>query len=108
MVDMLTEENRILRQELDVCRDKVTKLHKVTLVQFTGGARKEKFVLVWDSILLLFLCLRSAGNRDPAGVRGVRKSGQVLLQEGGLGEDHEEQAGAGGTTVARLQQGSPR
>lgn len=30
MVDMLTEENRILRQEMEVCRDKVAKLHKVT------------------------------------------------------------------------------
>lgn len=30
MVDMLTEENRILRQEMEVCREKVTKLHKVT------------------------------------------------------------------------------
>lgn len=29
LVDMLTEENRILRQEMDVCREKVTKLHKV-------------------------------------------------------------------------------
>lgn len=32
MVDMLTEENRILRQEMDVCREKVTKLHKVISV----------------------------------------------------------------------------
>lgn len=31
LVDMLTEENRILRQDMDVCREKVTKLHKVKL-----------------------------------------------------------------------------
>lgn len=30
LVDMLTEENRMLRQEMDVCREKITKLHKVT------------------------------------------------------------------------------
>lgn len=30
MVDVLTEENRMLRQEMDACREKVTKLHKVT------------------------------------------------------------------------------
>lgn len=30
MVDVLTEENRMLRQEMDTCREKVTKLHKVT------------------------------------------------------------------------------
>lgn len=29
MVDMLTEENKMLRQEMEVCREKVTKLHKV-------------------------------------------------------------------------------
>lgn len=29
LVDMLTEENRTLRQEMDVCREKVTKLHKL-------------------------------------------------------------------------------
>lgn len=29
LVDMLTEENRMLRQEMDVCREKITKLHKV-------------------------------------------------------------------------------
>uniref|UniRef100_A0A672YQ89 Angiomotin n=1 Tax=Sphaeramia orbicularis TaxID=375764 RepID=A0A672YQ89_9TELE len=29
MVDVLTEENRMLRQEMEVCREKVTKLHKV-------------------------------------------------------------------------------
>lgn len=29
MVDMLTEENRMLRQEMDACREKVTKLQKV-------------------------------------------------------------------------------
>lgn len=29
MVDILTEENRVLRQEMDVCREKITKLHKV-------------------------------------------------------------------------------
>lgn len=30
MVDVLTEENRMLRQEMEACREKVTKLHKVT------------------------------------------------------------------------------
>ncbi len=30
MVDMLAEENRMLRQEMEACREKVTKLHKVT------------------------------------------------------------------------------
>lgn len=29
LVDMLTEENRMLRQEMDICREKITKLHKV-------------------------------------------------------------------------------
>lgn len=29
MVDVLTEENRMLRQEMEACREKVTKLHKV-------------------------------------------------------------------------------
>lgn len=29
MVDLLTEENRILRQEMEASREKVTKLHKV-------------------------------------------------------------------------------
>lgn len=37
LVDMLTEENRILRQEMEVCREKVTKLHKVK--PFTEGFR---------------------------------------------------------------------
>ena len=30
MVDVLTEENRMLRQEIEACREKVNKLHKVT------------------------------------------------------------------------------
>ena len=30
MVDVLTEDNRMLRQEMESCREKVTKLHKVT------------------------------------------------------------------------------
>lgn len=30
MVDVLTEENRMLRQEMEACREKVTKLQKVT------------------------------------------------------------------------------
>uniref|UniRef100_H2T4X4 Angiomotin n=1 Tax=Takifugu rubripes TaxID=31033 RepID=H2T4X4_TAKRU len=39
MVDMLTEENRILRQEMEVCRDKVTKLHKLeTEIQLVSEA----------------------------------------------------------------------
>ncbi|XP_068600801.1 angiomotin [Brachionichthys hirsutus] len=29
MVDMLSEENRLLRQEMETCREKVTKLHKL-------------------------------------------------------------------------------
>lgn len=29
MVDTLTDENRMLRQEMESCREKVTKLHKV-------------------------------------------------------------------------------
>ncbi|XP_068187045.1 angiomotin [Antennarius striatus] len=29
MVDLLTEENRMMRQEMDACREKVTKLHKL-------------------------------------------------------------------------------
>nr|XP_020477391.1 angiomotin-like [Monopterus albus] len=29
MVDVLTEENRMLRQEMEACREKVTKLHKL-------------------------------------------------------------------------------
>lgn len=37
MVDMLTEENRMLRQEMEVCRDKVTKLHKVTPADVRAG-----------------------------------------------------------------------
>lgn len=34
MVDVLTEENRMLRQEMEVCREKVTKLHKVKFSAF--------------------------------------------------------------------------
>lgn len=29
MVDVLTEENRIMRQDMEACREKVTRLHKV-------------------------------------------------------------------------------
>lgn len=39
MVDVLTEENRLLRQEMDVCREKVTKLHKLeTEIQLVSEA----------------------------------------------------------------------
>ncbi|KAM4620798.1 angiomotin isoform 4-T5 [Polymixia lowei] len=39
MVDMLTEENKMLRQEMEVCRDKVTKLHKLeTEIQLVSEA----------------------------------------------------------------------
>ncbi|XP_029028670.1 angiomotin isoform X2 [Betta splendens] len=39
MVDMLTEENRMLRQEMEVCREKVTKLHKLeTEIQLVSEA----------------------------------------------------------------------
>lgn len=38
MVDMLTEENRILRQEMEVCRDKVTRLHKVMSAEVRAGS----------------------------------------------------------------------
>uniref|UniRef100_A0A665TFC0 Angiomotin n=1 Tax=Echeneis naucrates TaxID=173247 RepID=A0A665TFC0_ECHNA len=39
MVDVLTEENRMLRQEMDACRDKVTKLHKLeTEIQLVSEA----------------------------------------------------------------------
>uniref|UniRef100_A0A8C6LXS3 Angiomotin n=1 Tax=Nothobranchius furzeri TaxID=105023 RepID=A0A8C6LXS3_NOTFU len=31
MVDVLTEENRMLRQEMEACREKVTKLHKLEM-----------------------------------------------------------------------------
>jgi len=30
MIDVLKEENRMLRQEMEACREKVTKLHKVS------------------------------------------------------------------------------
>uniref|UniRef100_A0A3Q2NNI1 Angiomotin n=1 Tax=Fundulus heteroclitus TaxID=8078 RepID=A0A3Q2NNI1_FUNHE len=39
MVDVLTEENRILRQEMEACREKVTKLHKLeTEIQLVSDA----------------------------------------------------------------------
>uniref|UniRef100_A0A3Q2Q4T2 Angiomotin n=1 Tax=Fundulus heteroclitus TaxID=8078 RepID=A0A3Q2Q4T2_FUNHE len=38
MVDVLTEENRILRQEMEACREKVTKLHKETEIQLVSDA----------------------------------------------------------------------
>ncbi|XP_071770180.1 angiomotin [Centroberyx gerrardi] len=39
MVDMLTEENKMLRQEMEVCREKVTKLHKLeTEIQLVSEA----------------------------------------------------------------------
>ncbi|XP_041657852.1 angiomotin isoform X2 [Cheilinus undulatus] len=39
MVDVLTEENRMLRQEMEACRDKVTKLHKLeTEIQLVSEA----------------------------------------------------------------------
>lgn len=39
MVEVLTEENRMLRQEMEVCRDKVTKLHKLeTEIQLVSEA----------------------------------------------------------------------
>uniref|UniRef100_A0A3B4AEQ5 Angiomotin C-terminal domain-containing protein n=1 Tax=Periophthalmus magnuspinnatus TaxID=409849 RepID=A0A3B4AEQ5_9GOBI len=39
MVDVLTEENRQLRQEMEVCREKVTKLHKLeTEIQLVSEA----------------------------------------------------------------------
>uniref|UniRef100_A0A672YQ84 Angiomotin n=1 Tax=Sphaeramia orbicularis TaxID=375764 RepID=A0A672YQ84_9TELE len=39
MVDVLTEENRMLRQEMEVCREKVTKLHKLeTEIQLVSEA----------------------------------------------------------------------
>ncbi|XP_032367791.1 angiomotin isoform X2 [Etheostoma spectabile] len=39
MVDVLTEENRILRQEMETCREKVTKLHKLeTEIQLVSEA----------------------------------------------------------------------
>ncbi|XP_023260457.1 angiomotin-like isoform X1 [Seriola lalandi dorsalis] len=39
MVDVLTEENRMLRQEMDACREKVTKLHKLeTEIQLVSEA----------------------------------------------------------------------
>ncbi|XP_077403605.1 angiomotin [Vanacampus margaritifer] len=38
-VDMLNEENRVLRQEIDACRDKVTTLHKLeTEIQLVSEA----------------------------------------------------------------------
>nr|XP_057943983.1 angiomotin [Doryrhamphus excisus] len=38
-VDVLTEENRILRQEMEACREKVTKLHKLeTEIQLVSEA----------------------------------------------------------------------
>ncbi|XP_051903180.1 angiomotin [Hippocampus zosterae] len=38
-MDMLNEENRVLRQEIDACRDKVTKLHKLeTEIQLVSEA----------------------------------------------------------------------
>lgn len=43
MVDMLTEENRMLRQEMEVCRDKVTKLHKVEMVVLVQLAQFERW-----------------------------------------------------------------
>ncbi|XP_037544086.1 angiomotin isoform X2 [Nematolebias whitei] len=39
MVDVLTEENRMLRQEMEACREKVTKLHKLeTEIQLVSEA----------------------------------------------------------------------
>ncbi|XP_070699719.1 angiomotin [Pempheris klunzingeri] len=39
MVDVLTEENRMLRQEMEVCREKVSKLHKLeTEIQLVSEA----------------------------------------------------------------------
>ncbi|XP_034745874.1 angiomotin isoform X2 [Etheostoma cragini] len=39
MGDVLTEENRILRQEMEICREKVTKLHKLeTEIQLVSEA----------------------------------------------------------------------
>ncbi|KAM3869608.1 angiomotin [Diretmus argenteus] len=39
MVDMLTEENKMLRQEMETCREKVTKLHKLeTEIQLVSEA----------------------------------------------------------------------
>uniref|UniRef100_UPI0037E921C1 angiomotin n=1 Tax=Semicossyphus pulcher TaxID=241346 RepID=UPI0037E921C1 len=39
MVEVLTEENRILRQEMETCREKVTKLHKLeTEIQLVSEA----------------------------------------------------------------------
>ncbi|KAM3601679.1 uncharacterized protein V6R79_016636 [Siganus canaliculatus] len=39
MLDVLMEENRMLRQEMEVCRDKVTKLHKLeTEIQLVSEA----------------------------------------------------------------------
>ncbi|XP_061596255.1 angiomotin isoform X1 [Cololabis saira] len=39
MVEVVTEENRMLRQEMDACRDKVTKLHKLeTEIQLVSEA----------------------------------------------------------------------
>uniref|UniRef100_A0A3P9PRW0 Angiomotin n=1 Tax=Poecilia reticulata TaxID=8081 RepID=A0A3P9PRW0_POERE len=39
MVDVMTEENRILRQEMEVCREKVTRLHKLeTEIQLVSEA----------------------------------------------------------------------
>ncbi|XP_071317575.1 angiomotin isoform X2 [Trachinotus anak] len=39
MVDVLTEENRMLRQEIEACREKVTKLHKLeTEIQLVSEA----------------------------------------------------------------------
>nr|XP_046266056.1 angiomotin isoform X2 [Scatophagus argus]XP_046266057.1 angiomotin isoform X2 [Scatophagus argus]XP_046266058.1 angiomotin isoform X2 [Scatophagus argus] len=39
MVDVLTEENRILRQEMEACREKVAKLHKLeTEIQLVSEA----------------------------------------------------------------------
>uniref|UniRef100_A0A3B3XD33 Angiomotin C-terminal domain-containing protein n=1 Tax=Poecilia mexicana TaxID=48701 RepID=A0A3B3XD33_9TELE len=39
MVDVMTEENRILRQEMEACREKVTRLHKLeTEIQLVSEA----------------------------------------------------------------------
>ncbi|CAK6977307.1 angiomotin [Scomber scombrus] len=39
MVEVLTEENRMLRQEMEICREKVTKLHKLeTEIQLVSEA----------------------------------------------------------------------
>lgn len=62
---------------------------------------------VWTSnwyTVSLFLYLWTAGNGDPAGLRGLWKPGKVFLQEGGPGENYEEQVGAGGAPAAWLQQ----